>query len=209
MEMEQGFAKRLDFARRRAGFQSWLEFQKALPKGVKGTSYASVHSYKEGKTPPDEFIEAAAVVLGVSTELLRSDKVIQPYLLEAELDHHKEVRVRLRGLTLEVLQRHVGTMPGPVWGVFYSLVEDLYQRTGPKGFLADWDGVWRSHESVGEYAPDVLITVGDVERLLNHLIATLGSVPSGSYGEIVSAWLQAFALYYSREFGSERWEALP
>ncbi len=205
---EMGIADRLLQARRDAGFRSILEFQQALPSEVRGTSYSSVRSYERGEaTPPMEFVQAAARLLGVTESWLRTGKGPQT-VGEAEVEGHRERQAKqavsdsLWQLTIEVLDAYTQA-PGPAVRLMQDLIFDLYYRRGPEAFGVTHEGEWRGWESAAMAGPELLIESSDVHRYLEeNLGMVLFNPPVASYGEHVAQWLSVLSILYLKEFGS-------
>ena len=203
-------AERLRVARLDAGFKSMVEFQMAFPQGTPGASYASIRAYERGLNPmPEEFVEAAAELLGVTAHWLAEGREPRTTGQAAtaqirEAQNKVPLSEALWDLTNEVLAAYTQA-PGPAIRLMQDLVFDLYYQRGPEAFGVDYDGEWQGFVSAREAFPEILITDKDIHRYFEaRLESVLFDAPVASYGEHVAQWLSAFSILYLQEFGSRR-----
>jgi transcriptional regulator with XRE-family HTH domain len=203
-------AERLRQARLAAGFETIREFQRVLPQDAAGATYSSVSKYEQGiRNPSEEFIEAAAPILGVTREWLGTG---QGPRTQGEMDTSvrrdrqakRAVSDALWRLSEEVLEAY-SQIPGPARRILQDLIFDLYYQRGPAAFGVPWEGRWKGYESAEAAFPEILVDAADVHAYLqSRLDEVLFEPPQATYGEQVAEWLAALSIVFLREFGSRR-----
>lgn len=203
-------ADRLRQARLAAGYETIREFQRVLPHRMTGTTYSSVSKYEQGvREPSEEFVLAAAGILGVTPEWLRSGhgprtQGEKDTTVQRARQEKADVSAALWELSEEVLEAYT-QIPGPARRILQDLIFDLYYQRGPRAFGIPWEGRWMGYESAKAAFPEILVDAADVHRYLEaRLDSVLFQPPQATYGEHVAEWLSALSIVFLREFGSRR-----
>lgn len=116
--MSGEFADRLSMEMKRGGTSIRSLHRELKKSGVPGSSYGSVNAYVAGRTRPrDDWIEAAAEVLGVRKAWLASGegKITDTEEILAERGRLDEGTKKLRAVS-EVLESYIGQALREFWG---------------------------------------------------------------------------------------------